>query len=56
MIAAWDAVWTNVHLATMADGAGYGVIEDAALATAGERIAFVGRRAELPRLDERVAR
>jgi imidazolonepropionase len=52
----WDSVWTNVHLATMADGAGYGAIEDGALATAGDRIAFVGRRAELPRLEARVTR
>ena len=54
--AAWDCVWTNVKLATMADGAGYGVVEDGALATAGERIAFVGRRADLPVLDACVAR
>lgn len=56
MNAGWDTVWTNVHLATMADGAGYGAIEDGALATAGDRIAFVGRRADLPALDGRVAR
>jgi imidazolonepropionase len=41
-----DLLFTNVHLATMAQG--YGEIEDAALAVRHGRIAWVGRRAEAP--------
>lgn len=48
----WDAVWTNVHLATM-DGAtrtadSYGTIRDGALAVRDGRIAWVGPRRGLP--------
>jgi imidazolonepropionase len=43
----WDSVWVNVNLATMA-ARGYGSIEDGALAIADGRIAWVGRRSELP--------
>jgi imidazolonepropionase len=43
----WDSVWVNVNLATMA-GPDYGAIEDGALAIEGGRIAWVGRRADLP--------
>ncbi len=42
----WDRLWTNVHLATM--GAGYGIIENAALATIGEHIAWLGQMSDLP--------
>ena len=42
----WDALWTNVHLATMADG--YGEIRDGAIATRDGRIAWLGKRSELP--------
>ena len=48
----WDAVWINVHLATMdqaigtADG--YGTIHDGALAVRDGCIAWVGRRRDLP--------
>jgi imidazolonepropionase len=42
----WDALWTNVHLATMADG--YGEIRDAAIAVRDGRIAWLGKRSELP--------
>jgi imidazolonepropionase len=51
----WDAVWVNARLATMA-GPGYGAIEDGALAVADGRIAWVGSRADLPGLPERLAR
>ncbi|MBM3510231.1 MAG: imidazolonepropionase [Alphaproteobacteria bacterium] len=45
----WDALWLNAHLATMATGrTKYGAIRDAALGIAGGRIAWVGRRADLP--------
>ena len=43
----WDAIWLNAKLATM-DGAGYGEIEDGAVAASGGRIAWVGRRRDLP--------
>lgn len=48
----WDAVWTNVHLATIdqATGSedGYGSIRDGALAVRDGRIAWVGSRRDLP--------
>ena len=48
----WDAVWTNVHLATIdqaIDGVdGYGSIRDGALAVRNGRIAWVGPRRDLP--------
>ncbi|UTW08063.1 imidazolonepropionase [Pseudomonas benzenivorans] len=40
-------LWLNCHAATMAGGQ-YSIIEDAALVTAGQRIAWIGPRAELP--------
>ncbi|RVT96147.1 imidazolonepropionase [Rhodovarius crocodyli] len=43
----FDAVWTNLHAATMADDA-LGIIEDAAIAVNGDTIAWVGPRAALP--------
>jgi imidazolonepropionase len=42
----WDALWTNVHLATMT--AGYGEIRDAALAVKDGSIAWIGERSALP--------
>ncbi len=42
----WDVLFTNVHLATMADG--YGEIRDAAVAVKDGRIAWLGPRAEMP--------
>ncbi|MEC5216994.1 imidazolonepropionase [Actimicrobium sp. GrIS 1.19] len=42
----WDALWTNLHLATMADG--YGEIRDGAIAVQDGRIAWLGARADLP--------
>lgn len=43
----WDALWTNVHLATLA-GEGYGEINDGAIAIRNGRIAWLGRRDALP--------
>ncbi|MGZ8289639.1 MAG: imidazolonepropionase [Telluria sp.] len=43
---AWDALFTNIHLATMADG--YGEIRDAAIAVKDGRIAWLGKRGEEP--------
>lgn len=42
----WDALYTNVHLATMADG--YGELRDAAIAVQDGRIAWLGPRGEAP--------
>jgi imidazolonepropionase len=43
----WDAIWLNGNLATM-DGEGYGAIEGGAVAARNGRIAWVGRRVDLP--------
>lgn len=43
----WDRLWTEVNLATMT-GPSLGIIEDGAIACLGDRIAWVGREAELP--------
>ena len=42
----WDVLFTNVHLATMAEG--YGEIRDAAIAVKDGRIAWLGPKAEAP--------
>ncbi|HET8729469.1 MAG TPA: imidazolonepropionase, partial [Alphaproteobacteria bacterium] len=52
----WDALWINARLATMADADSYGAIEDGVIAAQGGRIAWVGRRAELPGPPDRLAR
>jgi imidazolonepropionase len=53
----WDAIWVNGQLAAMtAGGVPYGAIEDGAIAAAGGRIAWIGRRADLPDRPERLAR
>jgi imidazolonepropionase len=45
----WDSLWINLRLATMVPGAvAYGAIEDGAIAIRDGRIAWVGRRADLP--------
>jgi len=46
--ARWDLVVANAQLATMAGEEPYGAIRDGALAIAGERIAWVGARRDLP--------
>ena len=45
---AWDSVWINVHLATMAEQGSYGEIRDAAIAVRDGRIAWLGPRSTLP--------
>lgn len=44
----WDILFTDCHAATMAEANGYGVIRDAALAVKDGRIAWIGRKADLP--------
>ena len=46
-MSACDTLFTNVHLATMADG--YGEIRDAAIAVSGGRISWLGKAADAPR-------
>jgi imidazolonepropionase len=41
-------LYTNVHLATMADDEGYGEIRDAAIAVKDGRIAWLGPQADMP--------
>lgn len=47
-MAEWDALWVNVHLATMDADSGYGEIRDGAIAVKDGRIAWLGPRAALP--------
>lgn len=48
----FDAIWHNVHLATMTDnGKAYGAVPDAALAIKDGFIAWCGPKAELPPCD-----
>ena len=44
----WDALWVNVHLATLTGANGYGEIRDGAIAAKAGRIAWLGRRSDLP--------
>ena len=44
----WDLQLTDCRAATM-DGAGYGAIEDAAIAISGDHVAWIGPRADLPK-------
>ncbi|HEV8390208.1 MAG TPA: imidazolonepropionase, partial [Dongiaceae bacterium] len=46
---AFDLLLTDCRAATMALADGYGAIEDAAIAIEGERIAWIGERADLPK-------
>ncbi|WP_281559395.1 imidazolonepropionase [Thalassomonas sp. RHCl1] len=48
----WQTLWVNINLATMTEGgAGYGIIEQGALAVSEGKIAWVGAQAELPEYD-----
>lgn len=48
----FDAVWYNVNLATMSDSATpYGAILDGAIAISAGKIAWLGKKAELPPFD-----
>lgn len=44
----WDWLLLDARAMTLADERGYGLIEDAAIGIAGERIVYAGRRADLP--------
>ena len=44
----WDTLLLNAELATFATEAPYGLISDGAVALQGDRIAWIGRRADLP--------
>jgi imidazolonepropionase len=52
----WDAIWVGANLATMrGEGAPYGAIPIGAIAVHGDRIAWVGRRSDLPAAPEKCA-
>ena len=49
----WQTLWLNVNLATMTSGGDhYGEITDAALAICDEKIAWLGKKIDLPAFDE----
>lgn len=50
----WDQLWLNVNLATM-NGNDYGIIENAAIASKSEHIAWLGPMHELPGKPEQLA-
>ena len=43
-----DSLWFNVNLATMTEGNPYGMVEDGALVVVGSKIAWLGKRVDLP--------
>jgi imidazolonepropionase len=43
-----DSLWLNVHLATMTETGPYGMMNDGALALRGDKIAWTGKRTDLP--------
>ena len=43
-----DSIWLNVNLSTMAGSEPYGTVRDGAMAVSGTRIAWVGKRSDLP--------
>ncbi|MBP6216313.1 MAG: imidazolonepropionase [Luteimonas sp.] len=51
----WDGIAVGASLATLADDAGYGAIDDGALGWRAGRIVFAGRRADLPDVPEALA-
>ncbi len=53
----WDQIWTDIRVATAAAGGdGFGLIESAALAVDGDRIAWIGAAKELPAAPQQLAR
>lgn len=44
----WESIWVNAHIATMAKISGYSEIIDGAIAVKNGKIAWVGRRNDLP--------
>jgi imidazolonepropionase len=53
----WDTLWLDAHIATMVAGAApYGAIRDGAIAAKDGRIAWIGKRADLPSEDARELR
>jgi len=56
-MSSWDLLLTDVHLATMSEGAvPYGIVEDGALAISGGNIAWLGPAAEVPANSSRETR
>ena len=56
-MSSWDLLLTDVHLATMTEGAlPYGIVENGALAVSGGNIAWAGPAAEVPANDSRETR
>ncbi|MEJ2724623.1 MAG: imidazolonepropionase [Deltaproteobacteria bacterium] len=52
-----DALWVNVHLATMTEAAPYGAVDEGALAVCGRKLAWVGKRKALPQeIESRAAK
>lgn len=51
----WDTLWSNVHLVTLADASGYGIIENAALAVKDSTLAWLGKMEALPAAPETLA-
>ncbi len=49
----WDQVWIDINIATMDPSVSeaYGAITDAALAVKDGKIAWIGKRSELPAFD-----
>ena len=43
-----DSLWVNVHLATMTETGPYGMVKDGAMAIGGDKIAWIGKRTDLP--------
>jgi imidazolonepropionase len=43
-----DALWLNVDLATMTESSPYGMLKDGAIAISGNKITWLGKRADLP--------
>ena len=43
----FDALWVNLHAATMKQGEGFGIIENAAIGITDGKIVFIGKEADL---------